>query len=351
VEGRIRAGVVEQGAFERLCSAGVGERMAREGLPHDGVNLAFDNDLLRIDFRALTGAGVFVYGQTELTRDMLEVAALQARLPVFEARDVAIHDPAGSPWVEYRKDGVTHRIDCRFIAGCDGQHGASRAAIPAGAREDFERVYPFGWLGVLAEVPPCSDELIYASHARGFALASMRSRTRSRYYVQVPLDQKIEDWPDERFWNEVSLRLGPEVGARIVAGPSLEKSIAPLRSFVSTPMRYGKLFLAGDAAHIVPPTGAKGLNLALSDVQFLAEGLIQCLHSGSEAGLDAYSARALRRVWQAERFSWWFTQLMHRFPTTMPFDRMMQMAEFDHIRHSRAAQAAFAESYVGLAPG
>jgi p-hydroxybenzoate 3-monooxygenase len=349
VEGRIRAGVLEQNSVDLLTAAGVGERMNREGLMHDGINLAGEGGTFRIDLRALTGAGVMVYGQTELTRDMIEMAEAQGRPPVFAARDVAIHDAAGKPWVTYVKDGTSGRIDCTFVAGCDGQHGVSRTAIPAGEREASERIYPFGWLGMLADVPPCSDELIYASHPRGFALASMRSRARSRYYVQVPLEEKVEDWPDERFWDEVALRLGPETAARITRGPSIEKSIAPLRSFVSAPMRYGSLFLAGDAAHIVPPTGAKGLNLALSDVHVLADALVRFFKTGTRDGIDLYSERALRRVWQAERFSWWFTQLTHRFPAATAFDRMIQTAELDYIRNSRAAQTALAENYVGRA--
>jgi p-hydroxybenzoate 3-monooxygenase len=349
VEARIRAGVLEQGSVDLLTAAELGERMIREGLPHEGVNLTSDGEMFRIDFHALTGARLMVYGQTELTKDMIDIAGSQSRLPVFEAANVTIHDPEGAPHITYTRSGRTERIDCQFVAGCDGQHGVSRTAIPAGARETFERIYPFGWLGVMADVPPCNDELIYANHARGFALASMRSNARSRYYVQVPLEEKVEEWPDVRFWDEVALRLGPQVAARITTGPSIEKSIAPLRSFVSVPMRYGNLFLAGDAAHIVPPTGAKGLNLAFSDVHFLAEGLIQFFKTGKRDGIDAYSDRALRRVWKAERFSWWFTQLMHRFPAATLFDRMIQVAELDYIKSSRAAQTSFSENYVGLA--
>ena len=351
VEARIRAGVLEQSSVNLIRAAGLGARMDREGLPHDGVNLASDGEMFRIDFRALTGAGVMVYGQTELTTDMIEIAEGQGRLPVYEAANVAIHDVADTTSVTYEKNDSTCRIDCKFVAGCDGQHGVSRTAIPAEAREDFERVYAVGWLGILADVPPCNDELIYANHARGFALASMRSHTRSRYYVQVSRDEKIEDWSDDRFWEELALRLGPAAAARMATGPSIEKSIAPLRSFVSAPMRHGNLFLAGDAAHIVPPTGAKGLNLAFSDVHYLSEALIGFFKSGDAAGLDAYSSRALSRVWKAERFSWWFTQLMHRFPTATPFDRMIQTAELDYIKGSRAAQTALAENYVGLALG
>ena len=349
VEARIRAGVLEQSSVDLISDAGMGERMMREGLPHDGVNLASDGDIFRIDLQALTGRRVMVYGQTELTKDMIEVADAQGRLPIYEARDVIIHDPQGKPHVMYMKDGVAHRLDCDFVAGCDGQHGVSRTAIPAETRENFERTYPFGWLGVLADVPPCNDELIYANHARGFALASMRSHTRSRYYVQVPLEEKLEDWPDSRFWDEVALRLGPRATSRLTTGASIEKSIAPLRSFVSAPMRYGNLFLAGDAAHIVPPTGAKGLNLAFSDVHYLSDAMIQFFKTGTRDALDAYSDRALARVWKAVRFSWWFTQLMHRFPTATAFDREMQIAELDYIKGSRAAQTALAENYVGLA--
>jgi p-hydroxybenzoate 3-monooxygenase len=348
IEARIRAGVLEQVTVDLLDQAGAGERMHREGLPHQGFALASDGETFRIDMQGLTGKSVMVYGQTELTRDLNDLLAARDQ-PVFEAQDVALHDVTSSaPYVTYLKDGQAHRLDCDLIAGCDGYHGPSRKSIPAQAGQIFERVYPFGWLGILADVPPCDHELIYSNHERGFALASMRSVSRSRYYVQVSLDDKIEDWPDSRIWDELAIRLGPQAAARMTTGPSIEKSIAPLRSFVFEPMRHGRLFLAGDAAHIVPPTGAKGLNLAASDVNYLFDAISAYYRSGSETGLDAYSAVALARVWKAERFSWWFTGLMHRFPDTDAFARKMQVAELDYLRHSRVGAAAVAENYVGL---
>jgi p-hydroxybenzoate 3-monooxygenase len=348
VEARIRAGVLEQVTVDLLEQAGAGERMRREGLPHGGVNLASDGEMFRIDFEALVGKSVTVYGQTELTKDLNDLLAERGQ-PVFEAEDVALHEIAtGQPFVTYSQGGETHRLDCDFIAGCDGYHGVSRKSIPAEGGRSYERVYPFGWLGILADVPPCDHELIYSSHEHGFALASMRSMTRSRYYLQVALDEKLEDWPDERVWDELAIRLGSRAAAGMTRGPSIEKSIAPLRSFVFEPMRHGRLFLAGDAAHIVPPTGAKGLNLAASDVHYLFEALTGFYRTGSQTGLDAYSRNALARVWKAERFSWWFTTLMHRFPGADPFTRKMQIAELDYIRHSRVGAAAMAENYVGL---
>ena len=348
VEARIRAGVLEQVAVDLLEQAGAGARMRREGLPHGGVNLASDGDSFRIDFEALVGKSVMVYGQTELTKDLNDLLA-ERNQPIFEAQDVALHDVEGpTPYVTYLKDGRRERIDCDFIAGCDGYHGVARKSIPAETDQAFERVYPFGWLGILADVPPCDHELIYSNHERGFALASMRSMTRSRYYIQVSLDEKLEDWPDERIWDELALRLGPKAAANMTRGPSIEKSIAPLRSFVFEPMRHGRLFLAGDAAHIVPPTGAKGLNLAASDVHYLFEAITDFYRTGGQAGLDAYSRSALARVWKAERFSWWFTNLMHRFPETDAFARKMQLAELDYLRRSEVGAAAVAENYVGL---
>ena len=348
VEARIRAGVLEQVTVDLLEKAGAGARMRRDGLPHGGFALASDGETFRIDMQGLVGKSVMVYGQTELTKDLNDLLATRDQ-PVFEAEDVALHDiTTDRPYVTYVKDGQTHRLDCDFIAGCDGYHGPSRKSIPAEAGQIFERVYPFGWLGILADVPPCDHELIYSNHERGFALASMRSMTRSRYYVQVSLDEKLEDWSDDRIWDELAVRLGPTVAQRITRGPSIEKSIAPLRSFVFEPMRYGRLFLAGDAAHIVPPTGAKGLNLAASDVNYLFDAICGFYRSGSQTGLDGYSAAALARVWKAERFSWWFTSLMHRFPDTDAFSRRMQIAELDYLRHSKVAAAAVAENYVGL---
>jgi p-hydroxybenzoate 3-monooxygenase len=351
VESRVRAGVLEQVTVDLLERVGVAERMRREGLPHDGFNLAVDGELFRIDMNRLTdGAKVMVYGQTEVTRDLIAAALERGTRVVFEAEDVTPHDiDSGAPFVTYRTaGGESVRVDCDFIAGCDGFHGVCRTAIPEEIRRTFERVYPFGWLGILAEVPPCNHELIYSNHERGFALASMRSRTRSRYYIQCPIDEDIAAWPDDRIWDELAIRLGDEAAAHMVRGPSFEKSIAPLRSFVSEPMRHGRLFLAGDAAHIVPPTGAKGLNLAASDVHFLAEAMIAFYKDGSEDLLDDYSRKALARVWKAERFSWWFTGITHRFPDRNAFDRKMQVAELDYIRHSHAAQITVAENYVGL---
>lgn len=350
VEGRVRAGVLEQVTVDLMDRLGLGQRMRREGLPHAGTNLSADGELFRIDMAELTGGStVMVYGQQEVMRDLFDAAQARGLSIIFDAEEVVLNEVGGDrPSVTYRHDGIERRLDCDFIVGCDGFHGVSRSAIPAGVLKTFERVYPFGWLGVLADVPPCDHELIYSNHEHGFALASMRSSTRSRYYIQCGLDERIEDWSDERFWDEVSVRLGPQAAARITRGPSFEKSIAPLRSFVGEPMRYGRLFLAGDAAHIVPPTGAKGMNLAVSDVIMLSEALGQYHGEGSSAGIDGYSARALARVWKAERFSWWFTGLTHRFPDRDGFDRKMQIAELAYIRGSRAAQTTLAENYVGL---
>jgi p-hydroxybenzoate 3-monooxygenase len=350
VEGRVRAGVLEQITVDLMERLGLGARMRREGLVHGGTNLASDGEVFRIDMAELTGGStVMVYGQQEVMRDLFDAAEARDVRIVFDADDVTLHDiDAPRPFVTWREDGVEKRLDCDFIAGCDGYHGVSRAAIPSDVLKTFERVYPFGWLGILAEVPPCDHELIYSNHERGFALASMRSPTRSRYYIQCGLDEKIEDWNDERFWDELCLRLGPEAAAKVTRGPSFEKSIAPLRSFVTEPMRHGRLFLAGDAAHIVPPTGAKGMNLAVSDVIMLSEALAEYFQEGSAAGIDGYSTRALARVWKAERFSWWFTSLTHRFPDRDGFDRKMQVAELAYIKDSRAAQVTLAENYVGL---
>lgn len=346
VEGRIRAGVVEQVALDVLDAIGVAARARREGLPHHGVNLAVDGELFRIDFKKLTGKCVTVYGQTEITKDLIDAAQARGHPPVFEAEDVALHEVASdAPFVTYSAGGKAERIDCAFIAGCDGQHGISHTAIPAEVRRSYDQVYAFGWLGILADVPPCNDELIYSNHERGFALASMRSASRSRYYIQVPIEDTVEQWPDDRLWDELAVRLGT---SRIARKPALEKSIAPLRSSVTEPMRHGRLLLAGDAAHIVPPTGAKGLNLALGDARLLADALIAHFRRGQPTALDSYSSRALARVWKAERFSWWFTRLMHRFPTTTDFERRMQLAELEYLRHSQAAQTSFAENYVGL---
>jgi p-hydroxybenzoate 3-monooxygenase len=346
---RIRAGVLERGTVELLQQAGVGERVQREGLVHDGVMLQFDSRLHRIDFRELVGASVTVYGQTEVTRDLMNARDASGGLTVYEAQDVTPIDfGSDQPRLRYRKDGVEHELECDYIAGCDGFHGVCRASVPADRIRLFERVYPFGWLGILSRTRPLDDELIYTSHERGFALASMRSHSVSRYYVQCTLEDKVEEWSDDRFWDEFRLRVGPEVAARLETGPSIEKSIAPLRSFVAEPMRFGNLFLVGDAAHIVPPTGAKGLNLAASDVGYLSRALIERYQDNRAHALAAYSDTALRRIWAAERFSWWMTSLMHRFPETTGFDRRVQVAEFNYLSGSRAASTALAENYVGL---
>ncbi len=350
VLGRIRAGVLEQVSVDLLDEAGIGERMHREGLVHDGFEILVGERRHRIDLRELTGGKcVTVYGQTELTRDLMEARAAAGLPTVYEAEDVAVHDFDGAtPYVTYRKDGREHRIDCDFIAGCDGFHGVCRASVPENAICEHEKVYPFGWLGLLSDTPPVSDELIYIKNARGFALCSMRSRTRSRYYLQVPLTDKVEDWSDDAFWDELKHRLDDEGRERLVTGPSIEKSIAPLRSFVAEPLRFGRLFLAGDAGHIVPPTGAKGLNLAATDVKLLSAALIEHYNERSDAGIDHYSERCLRRVWRAERFSWWFTKLTHRFPDADTIDEKLRDAELDYLLHSEAGRKTIAENYVGL---
>jgi p-hydroxybenzoate 3-monooxygenase len=347
---RIRAGVLEQGTVGLLDQAGASARLHAEGLVHDGFDLLFGEQRHRIALDALTGGKhVTVYGQTEVTRDLMEQRLAQNGVTVYEADDVNLHAFDGtSPYVTYLENGIPRRIDCDVIVGCDGYHGVSRASIPAGALRIFERVYPFGWLGILADVPPVSDELIYARGQRGFALCSMRSATRSRYYVQCGTDERVDAWSDQRFWDELRRRLDPETAESLMTGPSIEKSIAPLRSFVAEPLRFGRLFLAGDAAHIVPPTGAKGLNLAASDVHYLFEALRELFLDRSEAGIDAYSQKALARVWKAERFSWWLTSLMHLFPEQSPFEQRMQQAELDYLVSSEHAMAALAENYVGL---
>jgi p-hydroxybenzoate 3-monooxygenase len=350
VLGRIRAGVLEQVTTDLLIEAGVGDRLQREGLVHDGIELLFKGARHRIDLRDLTGGKVVtVYGQTEVTRDLMHARKAMQLATVYEASNVTLHDFDGvSPTVRFEKDGKSHSIECEFIAGCDGYHGVSRQSVPVAAIKTYEKVYPFGWLGVLAEVPPVSPELIYANTDRGFALCSMRSATRSRYYVQCSADDRADRWTDDAFWTELRARLDPEARERLVSGPSIEKSIAPLRSFVAEPMRFGRLFLAGDAAHIVPPTGAKGLNLATGDVKYLSQALIEYFQEKSDAGIDHYSARCLARVWKAERFSWWFTSLMHRFPETGEFGKKIQEAELEYLIGSRAASTSLAENYVGL---
>jgi p-hydroxybenzoate 3-monooxygenase len=313
------------------------------------VEINFDGRRQRIDLHRLTGKVITVYGQTEITHDLMEARGAAGAPTIYEAQGVSLHDIAtDQPRVRYRKEHVEDEIACDFIAGCDGFHGVSRQTIPEAALQHYERVYPFGWLGVLSDTPPASPELIYVSHQRGFALCSMRSHTRSRLYIQCRLDDHVEDWPDDRFWGELKLRLDRGTASAIVTGPSIEKSIAPLRSFVAEPMRFGRLFLAGDAAHIVPPTGAKGLNLAASDVYYLWQAFAEFYDRGSNAGLDGYSDRALARVWQAERFSWWMTRLLHRFPEDSGFDRHIQSAELEYLARSQSAQAALAENYVGL---
>ena len=350
VLGRIRAGVLEQGTVGLLEQLGITERLHHEGLIHDGIELLFGGVRHRIDLKAASGGKVVtVYGQTEVTRDLMDAREAAGLTTIYDADNVSLHDFAGgTPRVRYEKDGTTHEVTCDFIAGCDGFHGASRQAIPASAVHTYERVYPFGWLGLLSDTPPVSPELIYTNHARGFALCSMRSPTRSRYYVQCSLDEKVENWTDDMFWDELRRRLDKEAAESLITGPSLEKSIAPLRSFVAEPMRFGKLFLAGDAAHIVPPTGAKGLNLAASDVHYLSMALREHYDEKSSAGLDNYSATALKRVWKAVRFSWWMTSMMHRFPDADGFGTKLQQAELDYVVHSDVARASLAENYVGL---
>jgi len=350
VLGRIRAGVLEQVTMDLLDEAGVGARMHRDGLVHSGFDMLFAGERHRVDLAALTGGKtVMVYGQTEVTRDLMD-ARTQAGLPsYYEAQDVQVLDfDTEHPRVWFQKDGESFEIACDFIAGCDGFHGVCRASVPRGAISEFEKVYPFGWLGVLSDTPPVHHELIYVNSARGFALCSQRSATRSRYYLQVPMTDSLDQWSDDAFWAELRLRLDPQARADLVTGASIEKSIAPLRSFVTEPMRFGRLFLAGDAAHIVPPTGAKGLNLAASDVKYLSQALQDFYLERSQAGIEAYSARCLRRIWRAERFSWWFTTLMHQFPTDTAIDARLKEAELDYLMHSQAGLRSIAENYIGL---
>ena len=350
VLGRIRAGVLEQGTIDLLEAAGVGQRLQRQGLVHGGFELLFKGARHRIDLQALTGGRqVMVYGQTELTRDLMEARAAAGQPSVYQASELTIHDFDGQqPRVRYVSQGRQHELACDFIAGCDGFHGVCRASVPRGAITEYEKVYPFGWLGLLADVPPVSPELIYANTERGFALCSMRSTSRARYYLQCPLTDTLSQWTDQAFWAELKNRLDPQAREQLVTGPAIEKGIAPLRSFVAEPMRFGRLFLAGDAAHIVPPTGAKGLNLAASDINYLSAALREFYQDSSSAGIDSYSARCLRRVWRAERFSWWFTSLMHQFPEAGGFGQKLQEAELDYLVNSSAAATALAENYVGL---
>jgi p-hydroxybenzoate 3-monooxygenase len=349
VLGRIRAGVLERGSVDILANNGLGDRMMAERFVHEGINIAHGGDMFRVDFASLASSSVSVYGQTEIQKDLYDAAVHRSAPVIFEASDVVVENPTGlRPLVTFVVNGVEDRIECDFVVGCDGYHGVARAAIPESVLQTWERTYPFGWLGVLSETPPVDEELIYAKSERGFALCSMRNEMLSRYYVQCPLDTRLEEWPDDRFWDELSLRLPKHVAERIVTGPSIEKSVAPLRSFVAAPMRFGNLFLAGDAAHIVPPTGAKGLNLAISDVAYLSEGLIAHYNMGDDSGIDGYSDRAVGRVWKAVRFSWWMTMLLHRFDDQDAFETEMQNAEMSLLQGSRAAQAVLAENYVGL---
>ncbi len=347
---RIRAGVLEQVTSDLLDEAGVGTRMHLEGLVHGGFELLYSGKRHRVDMNQLTGGkNVIVYGQTDVTKDLMDARAA-ANLPtVYEASSVAVHDfDTQKPRVTYEKDGQSFEIECDFIAGCDGFHGVCRASAPRNAIKEYEKVYPFGWLGMLSDTPPVHDELIYVNSPRGFALCSQRSLTRSRYYLQVPLTDKVEEWTDDAFWQELRLRLDDEGREKLITGPSIEKSIAPLRSFVTEPLRFGRMFLAGDAGHIVPPTGAKGLNLAATDVKYLSSAFIEYYQEKTEAGIDGYSERCLKRIWRGERFSWWFTQLMHRFPEDGPIAAKFQEAELDYLLNSEAGSRTIAENYVGL---
>jgi len=347
---RIRAGVLEQVAVDLLEEAGVADRLKLEGLIHDGFDITFHDQFLRINLKELTGGKtVTVYGQTEVTRDLMNAREKAGLTTIYSAQDVEIFDfESATPKVRFKKDGESVQIDADFIAGCDGFHGVCRASIPKSAIEEFQRVYPFGWLGLLADVPPVQHELLYANHPDGFYLCSMRSEHRSRYYLQTSLEDSADNWSDQRFWDALRSRLPQHLQDSLVTGPSLEKSIAPLRSFVAEPMRFGRLFLAGDAAHIVPPTGAKGLNLAASDIRYLSRALIEFYSEKSSAGIDYYSEKALARVWKGERFSWWMSMLLHQFPESSGFDKKIQATEFSYLQNSIAAQTVLAENYVGL---
>ncbi len=350
VLGRIRAGVLEQGMVDLLRQAGVSQRMDAEGLVHDGFELALDDRQVHINLKGLTGGKtVMVYGQTEVTRDLMAAREAVGAQTLYSASNVQPHDmKTEAPYVTFEKDGESWRLDCDYIAGCDGFHGVSRQSIPSDVLKVFERVYPFGWLGILADTPPVNDELVYARHARGFALCSQRSATRSRYYLQVPVEEKVEDWSDQRFWDELKTRLPQALAEQLVTGPSIEKSIAPLRSFVVEPMQYGRMFLVGDAAHIVPPTGAKGLNLAASDVSTLFNILLKVYSEGRTELLERYSEVCLRRIWKAERFSWWMTSMLHRFPDSDGFSQRIASSELEYFVDSEAGRTTIAENYVGL---
>ena len=349
VLGRIRAGVLEQGLVRLMEDAGCADRMHAEGFTHDGTLVAYGDEMFRIDFTQHTGTPVMVYGQTEMTRDLYDAREAAGGKTVFNVEDVIIHDATSdAPYVEYTTHGTRDRLDCDYVAGCDGFHGVSRQTIPLDVRREYEKVYPFGWLGILSETPPVNDELIYANSERGFALCSMRNADLSRYYIQCSLSDSPGDWTDEAFWQELKRRIPKSQADKLVTGPSIEKSIAPLRSFVTEPMQWGRLFLCGDAAHIVPPTGAKGLNTAASDVHYLYHALREFYETGSHTGIDGYSETALKRIWKAERFSWWFSSLMHRYPDQSEFDLKMQIAELEFLRSNTAAQQAMAQNYVGL---
>jgi len=349
VLGRIRAGVLEQGLIRLMEEAGCAERLHAESFRHDGTLVSYGDEMFRIDFSEHTGTPVVVYGQTEVTRDLYEAREKADGKIEFNVEDVVINGAdTDTPFVTYSVNGEQRRIDCDFVAGCDGYHGVSRQTIPDDVRTEYEKIYPYGWLGILSETPPVNHELIYANSPRGFALASMRNENLCRYYIQCSLDDKVEDWSDEAFWDEFKKRIPSDQAAKLVTGPSIEKSIAPLRSFVTEPMRWGRLFLCGDAAHIVPPTGAKGLNTAASDVHYLYNGLRDFYENNSTDGIDTYSQKALARVWKVERFSWWFSSLMHRYPDQSPFEYKMQVAELEFLRSNTAAQKAMAQNYVGL---
>ncbi|MEM8794788.1 MAG: 4-hydroxybenzoate 3-monooxygenase [Pseudomonadota bacterium] len=349
IEGRIRAGVLEWSTVDVLSDAGVGDRMMAEGLPHGGFDLAFQGAHHRIDLEGLTGKRVMVYGQTEITKDLFEKRATDGQVFHLGVSDTRLEEIASDkPRIHFQKDGEAYEIECDFIAGCDGFHGVSRQAFPSHKMALFERVYPFGWLGLLTARRPVAEELIYTNHERGFSLCSMRSKTLSRYYLQVPVNETVDAWSDERFWEELKIRLGEETSGNLETGPSIEKSIAPLRSFVAEPMQYGRLFLAGDAAHIVPPTGAKGLNLAVADVRLLSDALIARYREGTATLLESYSERCLARIWKVERFSWYLTTMMHQFPDNNAFEQRMQRAEFEYVAQSECASMAIAENYVGL---
>ena len=346
---RIRAGVVEQGLVRMMEEAGCADRLHAEGHVHDGTLISYGDEMFRIDFDKMTGTSVVVYGQTEITRDLYAAREKAGGQIIYEVEDVVISDAdSDAPYITFTTNGQSQRIDCDFVAGCDGFHGVSRKTIPETVRREYEKVYPYGWLGILSETPPVNHELIYATSDRGFALCSMRNANLSRYYIQCPVTDDVAAWSDEAFWDELKRRIPAEAAEKLITGPSIEKSIAPLRSFVTEPMRWGRLFLCGDAAHIVPPTGAKGLNTAVSDVHYLYEALKTYYRDGSSDGIDGYSAKALARVWKVERFSWWFSSLLHHTPDQTAFDHKMQQAEVAFLRSNEAAQRAFAENYVGL---